>query len=619
MSEVAEKRPKPKHDNFFTPKNDKFYAHFQYVPLDRDQRCIRLLRIHAPSIPDSKASPITCDLLDNLSLDAMNGKYVTLSYCAGDPTKTEVITINGLEFNAFANLGHAVRQARHFWKDKFAADQDLLLWTDQVVINQSDPAERAHQVSFMGDIYEKSAQVLVSLSSEQDFPGGLSWLRKLNAMVEEDLEQQILSGQSIEMKDTRQAVDHMWHDASFHDGWDVFATVCISSPYWSRAWIRQEFIRPSEAHFMASFEHLDRHEFTKGFALYSDLQFYLPEHLSIQQIHQVSLDIWQTQKRSATIETLNNRVLYLLNAKQNSEIHQGQHGDLLDQLSYSHVCEATDPRDLVFALIGISNHSYRLLPDYSEGVSITHVLCQLTRKVIDHNGTLDILECAYARAPKPSTSTDSTHIPSWIPAMHYGNSIRPSALLQKQPQYTRSPSQPGILDVDSGGYHPTLRLKGILCKSSPHATHLTPPSQAPDQTTPRTSFGPNETASCTTSIDHHHHQRDLQQQQQQEEEEEEEEAEEEEEERGGEEEEEIWFLYGATRPFLLQKQGKNYKLIRQMVYPITVPAAEGNADGNTDAHANADHHHQQQIHPEYQSLYQKTRWNHPSIQIINLC
>jgi len=105
------------------------------------------------------------------------GKYTTLSYCGGDPKETEIITVNGINFNAFANLGHALRQAGHFWRDKFDG-QGLLLWADEICIKQSNLSERSHQVGFMAKIYENATQVLVSLSSEGDRTGGLGWISR---------------------------------------------------------------------------------------------------------------------------------------------------------------------------------------------------------------------------------------------------------------------------------------------------------------------------------------------------------------------------------------------------------------------------------------------------------
>jgi hypothetical protein len=144
--------PETSYDNFYSPYNRIFYDYFRYATLNRSDHRIRLLRIHPHEANEDDNATVKCDLIENVSLGDFSGQFTTLSYCAGDPNKTELVLVNGFHFNAFANLGHALRQARHFWNTHHA-DREFLLWADQVCINQSDTSERSHQVSFMGDIY----------------------------------------------------------------------------------------------------------------------------------------------------------------------------------------------------------------------------------------------------------------------------------------------------------------------------------------------------------------------------------------------------------------------------------------------------------------------------------
>jgi hypothetical protein len=215
-----------KYDNFYTPGNREFYDSFKYADLPKNQHRIRLIRIHplAPGADDS--TTIQCDLLDDISLQEYTEKFTTVSYCAGDPKKTETILIDGLSFNAFANLGHALRQARHFWKKTYG-DRELLLWADQICIDQSDSLERSHQVNFMGDIYAAAEQVLACLSTEESQPGGLEWLRKLTAH------------ENKRRRDRTEVTyfEHSYINESLHRAWVVFIDTVFTSPWWSRAWV----------------------------------------------------------------------------------------------------------------------------------------------------------------------------------------------------------------------------------------------------------------------------------------------------------------------------------------------------------------------------------------------
>lgn len=136
----------PDHDVFGTPENKVFYASNPYSRLDVNRKEIRLLKIH----PDDGTGSIKCTLLPSIPLDQARSLYTALSYCAGDSTRTDIIVVNGIGFNAFANLRHALGGVREFWDKTYKhADKDLLLWTDQICIDQMDLQERSHQVGFM--------------------------------------------------------------------------------------------------------------------------------------------------------------------------------------------------------------------------------------------------------------------------------------------------------------------------------------------------------------------------------------------------------------------------------------------------------------------------------------
>lgn len=118
-------------DNF-SPQNQPFYAQSAYNPLDPIQQQIRLLRF----LPSDDEEVLSFTLLDKCPLDSVRSRYTALSYCAGDPSKTEVVRVNGLEFNAFANLGRALKDVITYWKKNGKQVDDELLWADQICINQ---------------------------------------------------------------------------------------------------------------------------------------------------------------------------------------------------------------------------------------------------------------------------------------------------------------------------------------------------------------------------------------------------------------------------------------------------------------------------------------------------
>jgi len=247
----------PQYDNFYTPQNSEFYSKFQYMNLESEQHRIRLLRIQPIGPGEDNSSRIKCEVVDNQSLAAIRGQFTTISYCAGDPKKTERILVNGLKFNAFSNLGHALRQARHFWAEKYDT-RELLLWADQICINQSNATERSQQVNFMGDIYGSAMQVLVCLSVEGNRTGGIQWLQQFSDQFRDYVQ---IESNNKHMDEFEAGLYHglnffrqHYNDKTFHRGWDTFLTTILKSPWWPRAWIRQEYLCSPDAYLLAADE-----------------------------------------------------------------------------------------------------------------------------------------------------------------------------------------------------------------------------------------------------------------------------------------------------------------------------------------------------------------------------
>lgn len=112
----------PGHDMFTTPKNNEFYATYKYGHLDPSKREIRLLKL----FPDRGDGTVKCELLTEVPLDIATKMYSALSYCAGDPKRTQCIVVNGRKFRAFANLAHALAEARYFWEKTYGTKELLL-------------------------------------------------------------------------------------------------------------------------------------------------------------------------------------------------------------------------------------------------------------------------------------------------------------------------------------------------------------------------------------------------------------------------------------------------------------------------------------------------------------
>jgi hypothetical protein len=82
--------------------------------------------------------------------------YEALSYAWGDVTPVMAILLEGQSVLITKNLHSALSDLRY-------KDKEHTLWTDALCINQSDLAERTHQVSLMSSVYGRAAIVVIWL------------------------------------------------------------------------------------------------------------------------------------------------------------------------------------------------------------------------------------------------------------------------------------------------------------------------------------------------------------------------------------------------------------------------------------------------------------------------
>ncbi|KAI0385123.1 HET-domain-containing protein [Hypomontagnella monticulosa] len=134
---------------------------FGYEPLDSKTREIRVLTL----LPGAFEEPIQVSI-SKQSLNA-NHLYNALSYVWGDPNSARnpgnIIQIDGHDFPVTTNLLTALRHLR-----LYAGATPITLWIDAVCINQTDVDERTQQVSMMRDIYASADRVFIWLGEGDD-------------------------------------------------------------------------------------------------------------------------------------------------------------------------------------------------------------------------------------------------------------------------------------------------------------------------------------------------------------------------------------------------------------------------------------------------------------------
>lgn len=292
------------------------------VPFADPKSEIRLVTI----LPGEAEDDIQCRLEVVSFAKAL--KYSALSYRWGDPTISVPIYLQGEQFHVTTNLAAALRHFR-----RLEAQQKM--WIDAICINQQDDNERSAQVSFMGDIYRKASVVNVWLGEAA--PGSdraMAFLLALSNRVRNDKHmktireepslfsaawQRIPTGRWVleELTTNRQ----IWEDLSH-----LFAR-----EYWGRVWVMQELSLANTISLICGDFRIRDFHLHKAIDLLYRVQANLPHgmnHVSNSPFGMSSARIW---------------------------VRSGLRTSLYRFLVFGQYMLASDPRDKIFAVLGLVN------------------------------------------------------------------------------------------------------------------------------------------------------------------------------------------------------------------------------------------------------------------------
>jgi hypothetical protein len=184
-------------------------ARYCHAPLSQPHT-IRLLRI-LPSKENS--SSIRCEIFECAlrHSDGSTRPYEALSYVWGSERKPQSITIvadkkQDHHFDVTQSLHAVLVHLR---------DHDIprVIWVDAVCINQTDKAEKGHQIPYIAEIYAKASSVLVWLGEAKDDSD-----KALEAI-------QVVSGSTLELLETLQLPVRP-------------ITKLLERPWFRRIWVR---------------------------------------------------------------------------------------------------------------------------------------------------------------------------------------------------------------------------------------------------------------------------------------------------------------------------------------------------------------------------------------------
>lgn len=466
-------------DIFCTPENNKYYSELRYKPLDEKGKEIRLIKV----LPDNGSScgEIQCELLQNIPLDHVRNKFTALSYCAGSAQNTKTLVVNGIECNIFANLHHALLECRHFWLHHHFQDE-FLLWTDQICIHQLDLMERAHQVSFMGEIYRAAEQTLICLATQDRDAAGFDWI------------QEVLGGAFWE---SWQVGNLETFSNAFLGKWDRFLDI-VTSPWWSRAWVFQEFILSKQPIFLYGWTSMAWDEFDmklekvfgplrraeaypfgleEVFGTLQDAKAYpfKPKLANlIQKSYKAQEQVNRFLTRKDEFTTFSEDGVSHDCIRIATTDHFRPTSDLKTLLYNANFFEASDERDKIYAFLALTNIPHGIVPDYSRGSRVEQLFLEITQKLILIESSIEVLKYSWCSYDKQSCA--QSWVVAWTRLNHSkieGLVFIPDKFLPKNWQADAS------IEKSTSSPHIILKVWGIKL---PNGKFTDPPAVDTDET-----------------------------------------------------------------------------------------------------------------------------------------
>lgn len=354
---------------------------------------------------------ISCSLTPHL-LDS-HITYDALSYAWGDDRKDCPISCNDKLLYVTKSLFGALRQLR-------SNRQTAQLWVDAVCINQADNAEKSLQVGIMRKIYENAQHVRVWLgpAEEEKDEAGLELLRRIHkrcGIIRPD--DTTMDHSSLEDLKFPGAKDPCWKSV----------LQILHRPYFTRIWILQEFLLARRCTILLGHHSIDGDavlSFASATQKYMGLQDALRFNTYVNATWVVD-SAWVDQPLGAGLtphskgSTSQIKIpaacypsfISLWVLKYKLRLFGGCHIRVL--LDYTKMFKATDPRDLIFALVGLTSDLdsdfRKRLVDYNKSLRDVHI--ELARWFIRHQRSNESIILSYAG--NPGERIDS--VPSWVP------------------------------------------------------------------------------------------------------------------------------------------------------------------------------------------------------------
>ena len=306
---------------------------------------IRLLWLMPLEIESIERTEVQCKLFDYPLQDTRKGthQYEALSYTWGGKEKPCSILIDEKDFGVTTNLYAALLRLRH-------RSLARILWVDAICINQEHSEEQAQQVRLMAMIYSKAYCVLVWLGETTDNVDGA--LEDIQRVAYEQ------STEGLDEKVNEKAIFHLLQRQWFQRIWVREKTFYLNSKTTLTQFFQvlQEVAAARNVVIQCGLTEIDGYAFCQGLKSLRTSQ-----RLS----YKASPRLQSLPSLTHLIEQAGLRPKYTSSSQETYSLKISSLAQLVDIF---HTREASDPRDRVYALLGMSSDDpikAGLQPDYT--------------------------------------------------------------------------------------------------------------------------------------------------------------------------------------------------------------------------------------------------------------
>jgi len=322
-----------------------------YEPLKPVHNEIRLLHL----TPGKDNDPIDCTLERTSLAGPAVGSYEAVSYAWGSSSKSATIRCNNRDLRVPRSCERALRGLRRL-------DSKRTLWIDAACINQSDDAERGHQVAMMRKVYSKARRTVVWLGERKLDPNAVALALIFLLIVVEDV---------------RGSPDNRYRYLEQHkallEPHIPLLDELYTSAWFGRLWVVREITLCQRYAFISGATEIGDRSILGTASEYFDFV-----GGSTMREHGLSLCI---------------RGLGIASMMWKMALRRDSPSKLMVLFSASFTFETTEPRDKVYALLGLLGDAHSLpallTPDYSK--SLAQVYRDAPRAAIVESNSLSML------------------------------------------------------------------------------------------------------------------------------------------------------------------------------------------------------------------------------------